>query len=47
MDFGCLENVEAVCETTKLRVVYCYNFHNNGTLVNKEQTQKNTGKVTF
>lgn len=47
MDFGWLENVEGVCETTKLGVVYCYNFYNNGTLVNKEQTKKNTKKVTF
>lgn len=47
MDFGCLKNVEAVCETTRLRVVYCYNFYNDGTFVNKEQTKKNIKKVTF
>lgn len=46
-DFGCLENVEAVCEITRLRVVYYYGFYNNGTVVNKEQTKKNTGKVIF
>lgn len=47
MDFGFLENVEITCEITRLRVVYGYDFYNNGTLVNKEQTKKDTGKVTF
>lgn len=46
-DFDCLEYVEAVCEITRLRAVYYYNFSNNGALVNKEETKKSTGKVTF